>query len=58
MRNLKKYQITMEEVVIALDTAFQRASDDDEVGSIDAFILGRILEMAQNNMFQPEDFEE
>lgn len=55
MRNLKEYPITMDEVIIAIETAAMREDDDDGVGGLDAFILCRVLELART-VFSEEDF--
>lgn len=58
MRNLVEYPITKEEVISALDTALQRESDDDRIGSIDAYILQCLYEkVALKNIFDPVDFQ-
>lgn len=58
MRNLKEYPITMDEVRGAVELALMRVDDDDNVGSIDALVLSRLLEILTNgNAIQAEDFE-
>jgi hypothetical protein len=57
MRNILEFPITMDEVITTLDTACQRANDDDNYGSVDAFVLSKLLEMAEDNRFEISDFE-
>ena len=56
MRNTLEYPITLTEVKLAVETALMREDDDDSVGSIDAFILNRILQLV-DKCFTEEDFK-
>jgi hypothetical protein len=56
MRNLVQYPVTVEEIGTVIDTVLQKSLDDGGVGSTDAFIFSRLLELLENEIITADQF--